>query len=244
MQLAQVGLLVALTLTCGCVRLGYDARNAPHDTAPRDSGEGEGDGTRDGGSSDAAVGGKGGKGGKGGSGGKVAAGSGGGAGRSTAGIGGAGGSSANAGDGGISDAGHVVDVDMKLGDTGLKVADILGFYSGTWGDMVLRKIDNEIWGAYAYRDGTIVGNITSEGVFEGWWSQTPSRDASDTNAGEVEFRWMTTDGGTVIHLDGRWRYGASGTWNDYWDVDLVTDRTAPASITDHFDVAEDFKRHP
>jgi hypothetical protein len=36
-----------------------------------------------------------------------------------------------------------------LGDTGLRVGDVLGFYTGDWGDMLLRKQGNEIWGAAA-----------------------------------------------------------------------------------------------
>lgn len=147
------------------------------------------------------------------------------------------------------DAGEVhadggVDVNMTIGHTGLKVADILGFYSGTWGDMLLRKVDNEIWGAYVYKGGTLTGSITQDGVFQGWWSQTPSRDASDNDAGEVEFRWLTTDGGAVIHLDGRWRWGTDDSWQDNWDIDLVTDRSPPQPLTDHFNTPADFKHHP
>jgi hypothetical protein len=61
------------------------------------------------------------------------------------------------------------------------------------------------------------------------------------NAGEVEFRWSRS--GTVVALDGRWRYGVSGEWLENWDIDLVTDRTAPSDLTARFDSASDFKRH-
>jgi hypothetical protein len=128
-----------------------------------------------------------------------------------------------------------------LGDTGLRVSDILGFYSGDWGDMLLRKQGSEIWGTYQYDGGTIVGNITAEGVFVGWWSQLPSR--SGTDAGEVEFRWSQTSG-TAIALDGRWRWGTNGAWQENWDINLVTDRAAPNDLITRFDNPSDFKRHP
>jgi hypothetical protein len=138
------------------------------------------------------------------------------------------------------DAGTEV-VDPELGNTGLHVSEILGFYSGDWGDMLLRKQDTEIWGAYKYNAGTIVGRITSDGVFVGWWSQLPLR--AGLNAGEVEFRWSLTSA-TVIWLDGRWRYGSSGAWREDWDIGLVTDREAPGELIDHFNTPSDFVRHP
>jgi len=171
------------------------------------------------------------------------AGSGGSAGKSVGGSGGAAGKPAvvDAGETDDDDAG-VRPSDPELGDTGLVVSDILGFYSGDWGDMVLERRDAEIWGVYNYNDGTIIGAITGEGVVAGWWSQLPTR-AEGINAGEVEFRWSRSNTG-VISLDGRWRYGTSGVWLENWDVDLVTDRSAPSALTDGFDDIDDFKRHP
>jgi hypothetical protein len=128
-----------------------------------------------------------------------------------------------------------------LGGTGLVVGDILGFYDGDWGKMVLRRYDAEIWGVYEHSNGTIVGKIMSDGVFTGWWTQAPSREGS--SAGEVEFYWEQISG-AVIMLNGRWRYGTSGTWYDNWDVHLVTDNEPPSSLIAGFDNPEDFKRHP
>jgi len=136
-----------------------------------------------------------------------------------------------------------VDVDQMLGNTGLRVNDILGFYSSpAWGEMVLQTHGDEIWGVYEHDGGTVVGVIEREGVFRGWWSQLPSRQGND--AGEVEFRWSQPDGGTTIHLDGVWRYGTFGAWLSNWDLDLVTDHAPPSALTEAFKRPEDFRRHP
>jgi hypothetical protein len=204
-----------LALTCGCIRFGYDRPEIDAAMGGRDAAPQ--DAADQAGAAGAGTGGPGGRAGSTGSGGT------GGAGRGGTG----------------NDAG--VDVDQKVGDTGLKVSDILGFYSGDWGDMVLRKQGEEIWGVYAHDGGTIVGRIMVDGVFLGWWSQTPTRTGS--NAGEVEFRWSQASG-TAIALDGRWRYGATGDWLENWDITLVTDRAAPTELTDQFSNSADFVRHP
>lgn len=230
MRVALSG-LVALALTSGCVRLGYDAVPGAVDRKPDASHAGTGATYQhDAGAPDAAPVHDAAVSGKGGSGGRDPA-AGGGRGGHTA---GAGGEAAGAGGAGI-------DIQQMIGDTGLHVGDILGFYSGDWGDMVLHAHDTVIWGVYAHDGGTIVGAVESDGVFRGWWSQLPSR--AGTDAGEVEFRWSRTTG-QVIALDGRWRYGSVGTWLENWDIDLVTDREAPTDLTDRFSTSTDFVAHP
>jgi hypothetical protein len=228
---------VALTLTSACVRLGYDTVPGAVDRKPDASHAGAGATyEHDAGAADAAPAHDAAVGGKGGSGGRVAAADGGGGGHA-GGAGeaaGAGGSSGSDGDAGI-------DVHQMIGDTGLHVGDILGFYSGDWGDMVLRAHGAAIWGVYAHNGGTIVGAVESDGVFRGWWSQLPARAGAD--AGEVEFRWSQTTG-QVIALDGRWRYGTTTTWLENWDIDLVSDREAPTDLTDRFNTNSDFVAHP
>ena len=117
---------------------------------------------------------------------------------------------------GVRDEDAGSEVDVTLGSTGLREREILGYYSGEWGQMVLRKHADELWGVYEYRAGTIIGEINSEGVFVGWWTQTPTR-AGAADSGEVEFRWSRV-GDTTIALDGRWRYGTDGEWLDNWDL--------------------------
>jgi hypothetical protein len=196
------------------------------------------DSAADGGSAGKA--GSGGKGSSNGGGGGRAGGAGAG-GRAGSGNGGAGGSHA-AGSGGDAGSEEDAGTDKMLGNTGLRVSDILGFYSGDWGDMVLRTHGDEIWGAYQHDEGTVVGKINTEGVFVGWWSEVPTRETPN-DAGDVEFRWArgTTN---AIALDGRWRYGTTENWREDWDVELVTDRDVPPEISDRFSMPDAFKRKP
>jgi hypothetical protein len=249
--------VVALALTSGCLRFGYAATNsdpkpdasqrdagAPsRDGGTRDGGTRDG-GTRDGGTRDAAV--------------SSNAGMDGGAARTDAASAGsatdaaAGGAGAYAAaDSGAANAGtaaedadagvDVIDVNQMIGDTGLRVNDVLGFYSSpTWGDMLIQAHGAEIWATYPLNDGTIIGEITSEGVLAGWWTETPSRVGG--NAGEVEFRWSHVSG--TIHFEGQWRYQTSGNWYDNWDLDLVTDRSPPSALIDAFNYPDNFKHHP
>jgi hypothetical protein len=173
------------------------------------------------------------------------AGQGGSAGSATPDVVSAGSSAASAGSGGRgADAGVQIEVDSDetLGNTNLRVSDILGYYSGNWGQMILRKQGNEIIGVYEHRDGTLIGEIDDEGVFAGWWTQTPTRTGLD--AGEVEFRWSKTSDGAAVALDGRWRYGSDGEWLENWDVLRVSDRSAPSQLSDRFERTDDFRRRP
>jgi hypothetical protein len=123
-------------------------------------------------------------------------------------------------------------LDTPLGETGLSVRDVVGFYSGDWGDMLLQPVGDEVWGTYVYDQGTVVLRVEG-GAMVGWWSEVPSRMPSG-DAGRVEFRWQRTALG-VIHLDGRWMYGAEqATWSENWDLDLVTGREAPVELVQRF----------
>jgi hypothetical protein len=230
-----------------CVRLGYDVSPAPQitdasialvdagqpapardaavvrDAAAADSGSREMDaGRADGGTSYS-------NGGAGGAGRAAAAGSGG-----VSGSGGMGGAEQVAGAPSAgSDAGVLV-------DAGPSEVDLSGYYSGPWDELVLRKIDGEIWGTYTTNSGTLIGNITGPGVLQGWLSEMPSRNF---NAGEVELRWSPTNQ-TVTSLKGRWRWGTDGDWVDGWDFERVYDRQAPSELIDRFDSPSEFRRHP
>ncbi len=141
--------------------------------------------------------------------------------------------------GGASDA---LRADAMLGDTGILVGEVLGFYSGDWGDMVLRQVGNEVWGVYDHDQGTIVGTVQG-GALVGWWSEVPSRSPSN-DAGEVEFRWVRTDAGGGILLDGRWKYGTNDSWREDWDIGLVTDRQPSSELLARFNDPNQFPRHP
>jgi hypothetical protein len=246
--------LLALVLLTGCLRFGYDAprKDDVPDASHRDAGvirDAEVlDATP---AQDAAVGGGGGSTtyAAAGTGGMAGAGTGGSAAGSSSGGGGSGGSggSPEPQDAGVEpDAAADSGTDIELGDTGLSLSDVLGYYNasllsgGDWGAMILRQYGSEVVGVYQYNEGTVVGEITSEGVFVGWWSQLPSRDGFD--AGEVEFRWSSSRSG--IEFDGRWRWGTSGSWYENWDASLVTDRAPPPELIAAFDDVANFKRHP
>jgi hypothetical protein len=145
-------------------------------------------------------------------------------------------------DAGLNDAGKgdaLSGSDAASGDAGLSVAEVVGFYSGDWGDMVLKEVNGEIWGAYTHDDGTIVGTFTN-GVLVGWWSEIESRLPS-RDAGEVEFRFVRRDG--EVFIDGRWKYGVDDTWREDWDIGLVK-MTPPPALVARFADPTAFKRHP
>ncbi len=148
---------------------------------------------------------------------------------------------ANTGDEAGVEAGTEDPLEQLIGDTDISVGEILGFYSGDWGDMVLRHVGDEIWGAYAWDTGTIVGSIQGDALV-GWWSETPSREPT-SDAGDVEFRWTRDDAGNIL-LDGRWRYGTEEAWHEDWDISLVTDRDPPQELVERFDDESAFRRHP
>ena len=116
---------------------------------------------------------------------------------------------------------------------------VQGHWTGSWGDMVLRVVGNEVWGAYAHDEGTLVGTFEN-GVLRGWWSEVPSR-APDADAGEVEFRFVRGADGQLT-LDGRWRYG-TGDWHDDWDLSLVPGAADPA-LEARFGTPAAFVHHP
>ena len=116
---------------------------------------------------------------------------------------------------------------------------VQGHWTCSWGDMVLRVVGNEVWGAYAHDEGTVVGSF-EDGVLRGWWSEVPSR-APNADAGEVEFRFVRGADGQLT-LDGRWRYG-TGDWHEDWDLSLVPGAADPA-LDARFANPAAFVRHP
>ncbi|RMH42684.1 MAG: hypothetical protein D6689_07390 [Deltaproteobacteria bacterium] len=119
-------------------------------------------------------------------------------------------------------------------------AELVGFWTGDWGDMVLREVGDEVWGAYRHDDGTVVLRWDADDVLRGWWSEAPSRNP-DQDAGEVEFRFAR-DGDAIV-LDGRWRYGTSGAWREDWDL-RRSPQAPPADLESRFAHPELFKRRP
>lgn len=248
MKAAQVGLL-ALAFNAGCWRFGYDPtrKDLVPDASHHDAGVRRDAAVVDASSKrDAAAGGAAGATAYAAAGTGGAAGHAGHAGASGASAAGGGGSAAPQDAGVARDAAADSGVDPVLGESGLSLSDVLGYYEATflsggdWGAMILRQYGSEVVGVYQYNKGTVVGEITDEGVFVGWWSQLPTRAGFD--AGEVEFRWSRSSSG--IAFDGRWRWGTSGSWYENWDAFLVTDRAPSNELVAAFDDVTSFERHP
>jgi hypothetical protein len=124
-------------------------------------------------------------------------------------------------------------------DFGLDAADIEGYYSGDWGDMLLVRDGDQVRGTYSHDDGTLFGTY-SDGVFVGWWCEWPSREA-DNDAGDVEFDFYEDE--TGIHLDGRWRYGKEGDMRENWDLDK-SEEDPPEELIDRLNDASAFCGNP
>jgi hypothetical protein len=118
----------------------------------------------------------------------------------------------------------------------VKVA-FAGFWSGDWGDLVMR-IDpgGAVVAAYAHDEGAIVGRLDDDGVMRGWWCEVPSR-GPDADAGAVEMRIVLTGG--VPTIDGRWKYGDDPAmdWREDWDISQKSAATPPAELTARLDEA-------
>lgn len=129
----------------------------------------------------------------------------------------------------------LVAVSLPTGCRRVVVAeDIVGYWSGDWGDMILeREGDGTIVGAYSHDEGLLAGSFAEE-VFTGWWCEVPSRQP-DSDAGDVEFNF--TYQGDVLALDGRWRYGSEQTMREDWDVTLQSG-AGPAELQARLDAGE------
>ncbi len=123
---------------------------------------------------------------------------------------------------------------------GVKTSEILGHFNGDWGDMEFRVVGQELWGSYSHDEGTVVVTWSDTGFLQGWWSEKPTRLPTN-DAGEVQFKF--TKAGGVVSLDGWWRYGDTGVWNEDWDL-THTDAAVPAELSARFNDPSQFKRHP
>jgi hypothetical protein len=114
---------------------------------------------------------------------------------------------------------------------------ILGYWTGDWGQMVLRAGEGpeQVIGAYNHDEGTVRGTYDPRtGRFTGWWCESPSRRPR-TDAGDVEFQFTgSTPEGRPASLDGRWRYGTDGELNEDWDL-APAEGEPPAELLARFD---------
>ncbi len=117
-------------------------------------------------------------------------------------------------------------------------------YDGDWGQIVLREVNGEIWGAYRHDEGTVRG-VVYQGGFYGWWTEVPSREP-DGDAGDVQFCLVRNASGQRV-IDGSWAYGRAANaeegWNDDWNLTEVSEAPDPALLA-RFDDESHFRARP
>jgi hypothetical protein len=99
--------------------------------------------------------------------------------------------------------------------------------SPDWGEHYILVQGTTVKIIYMHDGGRVLGNLIGTSVV-GWWTEVPSRQGPD-DAGVVEFT-MSPINATI---DGKWRYGTSGTLRADWDLVWVDDLIPP-------DVAAEF----
>jgi hypothetical protein len=69
----------------------------------------------------------------------------------------------------------------------LSAPDLIGVWisDSSFGETVFRQVGAEVRAAYRYDKGTVVGTVSPDGVFHGWWCEEDSRKPPK-DAGEVE----------------------------------------------------------
>jgi eukaryotic-like serine/threonine-protein kinase len=104
----------------------------------------------------------------------------------------------------------------------LPLAALPGSYRGPFDQLLLRlRPDGALWGAYAHDQGFLQARFR-DGVLAGWWCEEPSR-APPHDAGEFEMRVSRDEHGDV-YLDGRYRYGRAGQWDENWNLTATPER--------------------
>ncbi len=131
------------------------------------------------------------------------------------------------------------DAVLPPAEPAVKVEEVVGFWTGEWGNLVLRQYGDTVWGAYTHRDGTLVGKLQG-GTIKGWWTETPTRKA-EGDAGEAELVFVRKDG--VLRLLGRYRTGTTGVWHEEWNL-ARTDGAPPPELEARFADTALFVPHP
>lgn len=98
---------------------------------------------------------------------------------------------------------------------------------------------DEMRGVYRSNDGTVTGRF-QDGVFQGWWSEPPTRRPR-YYAGRFELRlWQTPDGELIA---GRWAYGNSDEFKVGWDLEPVGG-AEPSDLAKRFADRSAFREAP
>lgn len=122
----------------------------------------------------------------------------------------------------------------------LSAEQVVGYWSGDWGQLVFRQEGDKLLATYNHDEGTIAGILVGDKLV-GWWCEAPSR-TPDSDAGEVEMKFITRPDGTRA-IDGRWRYGTAGEWQENWDINFANE-AAPEALVARFSNVEAFCAKP
>lgn len=112
----------------------------------------------------------------------------------------------------------------------------LQYWTGEWGQLVLRQVGDEVWGVYSHDEGTVRGTIVGN-TFTGWWCEVPSR-LPPSDAGDVIFDFVLNEDGETYRIDGRWRYASEipdGSFRENWDLDSVSTEAPEPTLLARFD---------
>jgi Protein of unknown function (DUF4239) len=127
----------------------------------------------------------------------------------------------------------------------LSPQNLIGVWNSdsSYGEAVFRQVGDEFRGTYRSDKGTVVGTLSPDGVFHGWWCQEESRNPPK-DAGEVEWRLLKTQQAQPTTIDGRWRHGAADPFQGGWDLTKIKGKTEPPDLAARFDDASSFCHHP
>jgi eukaryotic-like serine/threonine-protein kinase len=105
---------------------------------------------------------------------------------------------------------------MDRGHRPVPVAELAGSYRGHFDRLALQQnADGTWWGAYSHDMGFVQAELR-DGKLVGWWCETPTR-LPPSDAGEFEML-ITRDVKGDVFLDGRYRYGRQGQWDETWNM--------------------------
>lgn len=110
------------------------------------------------------------------------------------------------------------------GQRPVPLSEIAGAYRGHFDRLALQiNADGTVWGAYSHDMGFVQG-VMRNGKLVGWWCEEPTR-MPPNDAGEFEMEFNRD--GRGVFLDGRYRYGRQGQWDETWNMnstdEIMTD---------------------
>jgi Protein kinase domain len=116
---------------------------------------------------------------------------------------------------------------LRAGHGAVPLRALGGSYRGHFDRMVLQvNADRTVWGAYEHDIGFIQGEFRDDKLV-GWWCEAPTRQPPN-DAGEFEMRVARDSQGEIL-LDGRYRYGRQGQWNETWNLGSTRERMVDLS---------------